>query len=73
MQKTRLKSDALHGIGENLIDAATEVAVETIVLLAVVVVSTYRPRYERKRAHVTTELRSEKCVRALKADGADPR
>ena len=37
MQKTRLKSEACHGIGEHLIDAAAEVGVETVGLLAVVV------------------------------------
>ena len=38
MQKTRLKSEARHGIGEHLIDAAAEVGVETVGLLAVLIV-----------------------------------
>ena len=36
MPKTRHKLDVCHGIGEHLIDAAAEVSVETVGLLAVV-------------------------------------
>ena len=38
MQKTRLKSDTCHRIGNHLIDAAAEVGVETVGPLDVVVV-----------------------------------
>ena len=62
MQKTRLKSEARHGIGEHLIDAAIEVGVETVGLLPVVVVLTDVVMNGKEQAH----------VRASKNAVADP-
>ena len=58
MQKTRLKSDARHRIGEHLIDAAAEVGLETVGLLAVVVVLTDVVMNEKERTQTTKRKNS---------------
>ena len=58
MQKTRLKSEARHGIGEHLIDAAAEVGVETVGPLPVFVVLTDVVMNGKERARETKRTNS---------------
>ena len=67
MQKTRLKSDACHGIGDHLIDPVAEVGVGIVGLLAVVVVLSGLV-LNGKRARGRPKSRANGEITGLKAE-----